>query len=175
MLEGKIITADAMHTQRETCQTIVDGGGDYVIVVKDNQHKLLDDVMTTFHGPCSSMLQKSYDTTLDAGHGRIEKRSVTASDELPHCMDWPGLKQVFMVERSTTVKKTGEYYAETVYGITRKVTKNRNLFPTDTSVLKLLYLATQNILKKWIMPIKHWNRILAQLSIHFEERVAEYL
>jgi hypothetical protein len=33
-------------------------------------------------------------------------------------MDWPGLEQVFMVERSTTVKKTGEYYAETVYGIT---------------------------------------------------------
>lgn len=118
MLEGKIITADAMHTQRETCQTIVDGGGDYVIVVKDNQHKLLDDVKTTFDGPFSSMLEKSYDTTLDAGHGRIEKRSLTASDELPHYMDWPGLEQVFMVERSTTIKKTGEHYAETAYGIT---------------------------------------------------------
>lgn len=57
----------------------------------------------------------------------------------------------------------------------RKVTKNRSLFPTDTSVLKLLYLATQGILKKWTMKIKHWNQILAQLSIHFQERVAEYL
>ena len=64
------------------------------------------------------MLEKSSDTTLDAGHGRIEKRSLTVSDELPHYMDWPGLKQVFMVERSTTIKKTGEYYAETAYGIT---------------------------------------------------------
>ena len=118
VLKGRIITADAMHTQRETCQTIVDGDGDYVIVVKDNQHNLLDDVMTTFHGPFSSMLEKSHDTTVDAGHGRIEKRCLTASDELPHYMDWPGLEQVFMVERSTTVKKTGEYYAETVYGIT---------------------------------------------------------
>jgi transposase-like protein len=35
----------------------------------------------------------------------------------------------------------------------RKVTKNRSLFPTDTSVLKLLYLATQEILKKWTMKI----------------------
>jgi len=117
-LEGKIITADAMHTQRETCQSIVDGDGDYVIVVKDNQHKLLDDVMTVFHGPFSSMLEKSYDTMLDSGHGRIEKRCLTASSELQDYTDWPGLKQVFMVERSTTVKKTGEYYAETVYGIT---------------------------------------------------------
>ncbi len=57
----------------------------------------------------------------------------------------------------------------------RKVTKNRSLFPTDTSVLKLLYLATQDILKKWTMKIRHWNKILAQLSIHFQERVAEYL
>jgi hypothetical protein len=64
------------------------------------------------------MLEKSYDETLDAGHGRIEKRCLTACDELPHYMDWPGVKQVFMAERSTTVKKTGEYYAETVYGIT---------------------------------------------------------
>jgi len=64
VLEGRIITADAMHTQRETCETIVDGGGDYVIVVKDNQHKLLDDVMTTFHGPFSSMLEKSYEISI---------------------------------------------------------------------------------------------------------------
>ena len=117
VLEGRIITADAMHTQRETCQTIVDGGGDYVLIVKDNQHELLDDVMTTFHGPFSWMLRKSSDRTLDVGHGRIEERCLTASDELPHYMDWPGLKQVFMVERSTTIKKTGEYYAETGYGI----------------------------------------------------------
>ena len=57
----------------------------------------------------------------------------------------------------------------------RKVTKNRSLFPTDTSVLKLLYLASQDILKKWTMKIRNWNQILAQLSIHFQERVAEYL
>ena len=57
----------------------------------------------------------------------------------------------------------------------RKVTKSRSLFPTDTSMLKLLYLATQEILKKWTMKIPHWNRILAQLSIHFGERVTEYL
>ncbi len=57
----------------------------------------------------------------------------------------------------------------------RKVTKNRSLFPSDTAVLKLLYLATQEITKKWTMKIRHWNRILAQLAIHFEERITEYL
>ena len=57
----------------------------------------------------------------------------------------------------------------------RKVTKNRSLFPTDTSVLKLLFLATQEVTRKWTMKVKHWDRILAQLSIHFGEGVVKYL
>ncbi len=39
-LQGKIVTADAMHCQRETCRQIIDSGGHYLIVVKDNQHEL---------------------------------------------------------------------------------------------------------------------------------------
>jgi putative transposase len=64
---------------------------------------------------------------------------------------------------------------ESFHSQLRKVTKNRNLFPTDTSLLKLLYLVTQNIVKKWTAKIPHWNKILAQLSIHFGERVRQYL
>jgi predicted transposase YbfD/YdcC len=119
VLEGRIITTDAMHTQRKTCQTVVDGGGDYVMIVKDNQPGLLDDVKTTFHGPFSHMLRKTSDTSVDYGHGRIEERHLTVSDELPHYMDWPGLKQVFMVTRNTSFKKAGNKpRCETVYGIT---------------------------------------------------------
>ena len=118
VLEGRIITTDAMHTQRKTCQTIVDGGGDYVMIVKDNQHGLLDDVETTFHGPFSHMLRQSSDHSIDYGHGRIEERHLTVSDELPLYLDWPGVKQVFMVKRDTSFKKAGRKpRCETVYGI----------------------------------------------------------
>ena len=57
----------------------------------------------------------------------------------------------------------------------RKVTKNRGVFPDDNSVLKLLYLATQEVTKKWTMVLRGWNQILAQLAIHFGERVERYL
>jgi putative transposase len=57
----------------------------------------------------------------------------------------------------------------------RKVTKNRSLFPDDTSALKLLYLATQEVLKKWTVKTRDWSKILAQLSIHFEDRLTKYL
>ena len=53
----------------------------------------------------------------------------------------------------------------------RKVTKNRNSFPSDEAVLKLLYMALKNIMKKWTMPIRNWSLAVHQFSIHFEGRV----
>lgn len=53
----------------------------------------------------------------------------------------------------------------------RKVTKNRGSFPNDASMIKLLYLALQNISKKWTMPIHNWRPALNQFSIVFEGRM----
>lgn len=53
----------------------------------------------------------------------------------------------------------------------RKVTKNKGAFTSDMALLKLVYLATQNIAKKWTMPLQNWNLTLSQLSIIFEDRI----
>ena len=53
----------------------------------------------------------------------------------------------------------------------RKVTKNRGSFPNDESMIKLMYLALQNIAKKWTMPIHNWRSALNQFSIMFEGRM----
>ena len=53
----------------------------------------------------------------------------------------------------------------------RKVTKNRGSFPNDEAMLKLMYLALQNIAKKWTMPIRNWRSALNQFSIMFEGRM----
>ena len=52
--------------------------------------------------------------TLDVGHGRIEERCLTCSDALIGYSDWPGLHQVFKVERRFTYKRTGKVHQETV-------------------------------------------------------------
>lgn len=57
----------------------------------------------------------------------------------------------------------------------RKVTKSKSIFPNDESLLKILYLATIDITKKWTQGIKGWAQILAQLSIFFEGRLDEAL
>jgi putative transposase len=53
----------------------------------------------------------------------------------------------------------------------RKVTKNRGVFPTDDSLLKMLYLAMIDITKKWTGRRKDWGQIRAQLELYFGDRM----
>ena len=54
----------------------------------------------------------------------------------------------------------------------RKVTKSKTVFPSDDSLLKMLYLATMDITKKWTGHRQDWGQIHSQLEIYFEERLA---
>ena len=53
----------------------------------------------------------------------------------------------------------------------RKYTKNKTTFPSDDAVKKSVYLAIEEISKKWSMPIRDWGIIIGQLTIFFEERL----
>jgi hypothetical protein len=57
----------------------------------------------------------------------------------------------------------------------RKVTKVKSIFPNDESLLKMLYLATQDVLRKWTGRIQNWGEILLQLSIFFPDKVKSHL
>ena len=54
----------------------------------------------------------------------------------------------------------------------RKVTKSKTVFPTDDSLLKMLYLAMIDITKKWTGHHQDWGQIHSQLEIYFEERLS---
>lgn len=55
----------------------------------------------------------------------------------------------------------------------RKITKNRGSFPSDEALLKLFYLALNNIRKKWTMPIRDWKAALNRFTIQFEDRMPQ--
>ena len=57
----------------------------------------------------------------------------------------------------------------------RKVTKTKSVFPNDTSLEKMLYLASQNVTKKWTQRYRNWNQVLNQLIILYGERLTDYL
>jgi len=118
LLEGRVFTMDALLTQREVAETIVGGGGDYVMIVKENQPWLFEDIETLFLAPKHLAGPMSVAETVNLGHGRIEKRRLTASTALVGYSDWPGLQQVFQLERMVTIKKTRKRSREVVYGVT---------------------------------------------------------
>lgn len=57
----------------------------------------------------------------------------------------------------------------------RKVTKGKSILPTDDALLKMLYMATQDVLRKWTGRIQNWGQILLQLSVFFPEKVKSRL
>ena len=139
VLEGRIVTMDALLTQRHIAQGIVEAGGDYVMPVKDNQPQLLEDIQTVFaHAPTVGET-RTVAATVDYGHGRIEQRRLQTSTVLAGYSPWPGLAQVFQVERQTIMKKTGERREEVVAGVT-------SLAPEEADAACLLALVRG-----------HWN------------------
>ena len=53
----------------------------------------------------------------------------------------------------------------------RRLNKQRSVFPSDTALLKALYLATTEISKKWTMPLRDWGKVLGELEIMYPDRL----
>jgi predicted transposase YbfD/YdcC len=100
-LKGAIITIDAMGCQKEIAQQIHDGGGDYVLALKDNQPLLFEATQQHFvdaHQTEEPTTQVRQHTTVEKGHGRVESRQYFHSPipaNIRHLfVDWPGAKTI---------------------------------------------------------------------------------
>lgn len=132
-IKGIIITADAMHCQKETAKAIVDNGGDYVLQLKSNQKRLYEDVYAMFDSKYIDETDKNCEyeiyQTIDKGHGRIEKRTCYVLNEIAfftnYIAEWKGLKKIFAVVRE--VEKDGKKTKETSCYLSSKNTTAQNL------------------------------------------------
>jgi len=85
--------------------------------------------------------------------------------------NWERLSQYF--KYGSQIRRI-VYTTNTVEGFNRqlrKVTKSKSVFPNDRALLKMVFLASQNIMKKWTSPIQKWALVVQQLAIHFEGRM----
>ena len=102
---GRVLTGDALFCQRKLCAQVLAAGGDYLVLVKENQPTLLADLALLFDPPAAlgpaALLDRREAATRDRGHGRQEEvRHLIASTDLTAYLDWPGLAQVFRLERT---------------------------------------------------------------------------
>jgi predicted transposase YbfD/YdcC len=108
-LQGVLVTIDAMGCQKEVARKVVDGGGDYLLSVKENQPHLLEDIQARLEKALDADLQgvqyDSYETE-DHAHGRQETRSyviVINPEGIRNREAWAQLQVVGMCVRSRTV------------------------------------------------------------------------
>jgi predicted transposase YbfD/YdcC len=107
LIEGRVFTMDALLTQRQIAQTIVDHKGDYFMIAKGNQANLQQDIMFYFTDPACPVVPHT--TTLELGHGRIERRTLYATTALNDYLAWPAVGQAGLIERVRIAKATGEF------------------------------------------------------------------
>jgi predicted transposase YbfD/YdcC len=138
-LRGKVVAGDAEQTQRQLSVKVLEGGGEYLWTVKDNQPALREDIERLFAGAdeptvLGGKVPNDFESfrTVDKGHGRLETREITVSSSLKGYLDWPGLEQVMKIERHRVEIKTGKEGHETAYAIT---SQTRN----EASPRRLLY------------------------------------
>lgn len=128
-LRGATVTIDAMGCQTKIAETIIEGGGNYVLSVKDNQPTLHQELQDTF-AEAADARQRSVDEQprppvevfeeVDKGHGRVETRTLSLCRDLSWITTskrWKGLSFVAQIVRQRTVLTTGKTSTETAYFI----------------------------------------------------------
>ena len=106
-----------------TCQTVVSKHGDYLLTLKDNQHLLYQEVDHLFapDAPNPSWPEIHTADHFNKGHGRIEARHLRLISLLPNELDWPGIAQVFRLDRRFVFLRRGKVIrveTKTHYGLT---------------------------------------------------------
>ena len=145
-IAGKDLTADALLTQRALANYVVEHKAHYHFTVKGNQPGLERDIALLFE----TRGAPDFVEVTPPDHGRIETRRIWCSPALNGYLDFPHVGQVFLIERESVNKKTGEQTDETVLGITSRT-------PQDASPERILAVNRGHWSIESVHNIIDWN------------------
>ena len=134
-------------------------------VGEKNKKEFANDLKTIYHAP-------SEEAALEA----LDRVTEKWGSNYPNAMkswnkNWDVISPIFKF--SADVRKV-IYTTNAIESLNsgyRRLNKQRSVFPSDTALLKALYLATHEISKKWTMPLKNWGKVLDELEIMYPDRL----
>jgi transposase-like protein len=134
-------------------------------VGEKNRKEFANDLKTIYHAP-----------TEEAALEALERVTEKWEGSYPNAMkswykNWDVISPIFKF--SADVRKV-IYTTNAIESLNsgyRRLNKQRSVFPSDTALLKALYLATHEIAKKWTMPLRNWGRVLGELEIMYPDRL----
>ena len=118
LVKGRIISTDAMPTQKKWCAGVDAYDGYYLVIAKENQPGVLQDLIDFFADKDLDGGEWQYHREVQKGHGRLEVREIWTSTQMNEWFEreWAGIAQIFKIRRS--VKKGEQEHEEIVYGFT---------------------------------------------------------
>ena len=160
------IAAAFPHTEYQRC--IVHQVRSTMKYVADKDRKpFAADLKTIYHAP-----------TEEKALEFLEQVTEKWNSKYPHAMkgwhkNWDAISPIFKF--SSEVRKViyTTNAMESLNATYRKLNRQRSVFPSDTALLKALYLSTFEATKKWTMPLRNWGQVYGELSIMYEGRLPE--
>ena len=131
-----------------------------------NKKEFANDLKTIYHAPSEEAALK-----------QLERVTEKWEKDYPNAMkswykNWDVISPIFKF--SADVRKV-IYTTNAIESLNsgyRRLNKQRSVFPSDTALLKALYLATHEITKKWTMPLRNWGRVLGELEVMYPDRLS---
>jgi predicted transposase YbfD/YdcC len=127
VLDGSVVTIDAMGCQKKIAEKIMNGGGDYIFSLKGNHGILHEEVKLFMDDAIAHHSRHPYHGDTDGGHGRVEIRKVWYNENIEWMQDraqWPGLSSLAAVETQrmigNTVSTERRYFISSLSGIDAK-------------------------------------------------------
>lgn len=134
-------------------------------VSEKNKKEFAADLKKIYHAPSEEAAQKQL-------KGVTEKWE----KEYPNAMkswhtNWDVISPIFKFSAQVRKVIYTTNAIESLNSCYRRLNKQRSVFPSDTALLKALYLSTSEITKKWTMPLRDWGKVLGELEIMYPDRL----
>jgi putative transposase len=134
-------------------------------VADKDKREFADDLKSIYHA-----------SSEEVGHKRMEEVTEKWQEHYPNAMkswktNWDVISPIFKFSADVRKVIYTTNAIESLNSTYRRLNRQRSVFPSDTALLKALYLATFEASKKWTLPIRNWGKVYGELSIMYEGRL----
>ncbi len=134
-------------------------------VAEKDKKAFAADLKTIYHAPSEQ-----------TGHERMTAITEKWQDKYPHAMkswvtNWDVICPIFKFSAEVRKVIYTTNAIESLNSTYRRLNRQRSVFPSDTALLKALYLATFEATKRWTMPLRNWGRVYGELAIMYPDRL----
>ena len=160
------IAAAYPHTEYQRC--IVHQVRNTLKYVADKDRKAFaNDLKTIYNAPSEQ-----------AGREALDDVTKKWEEKYPRAMkrwydNWDAVSPIFKFSRDVRMVIYTTNAIESLNSTYRRLNSQRSVFPSDTALLKALYLSTFEATKKWTMPIRNWGKVYGELAIMYDGRLPD--